>query len=74
MYICEAIDDKSTWNEAAHHCQSLGLQLAVSDNESINIIGEALYNIKNKHGQKAWLSGKAVNQKWKWMKFTKCKY
>ena len=71
--MCKYLHDETTWNEAAHHCHSLGLQLAVFDNESINIIGEALYNIKKKHGQKAWLSGKAVNQKWKWVKFTKSK-
>ena len=74
MYICKSVADTSTWNEAAHHCQSKGLQLAVFDNESINIIGEAVYKIKNKKKQKAWLSGKAVNQKWKWMKLTKRKY
>ena len=73
MYICKAIDDKSTWNEAASLCQSVGLQLALFDNESITTIGKAVYEIKNRHGQKAWLSGKAVNQKWKWMKFTKSK-
>ena len=74
MYICKSIVNKTTWNEAAHHCQSMGNQLAVPDNESITTIGKAVYNIKNRHGQKAWLSGKAVNKKWKWMKFTKRKY
>ena len=74
MYICKSIADKTTWNEAVHHCQSMGYHLAVPDNESITTIGKAVYKIKNRHGQKAWLSGKAVNQKWKWMKFTKRKY
>ena len=74
MYICKSITDKTTWNEAVHLCQSMGYHLAVTDNESITTIGKAVYNIRNRHGQKAWLSGKAVNQKWKWMKFTKCEY